>query len=89
MISSQHVFDLHDLEDDHLESTSNFDLESLTGNHLDSFNDNGSLTNSITESKEGLTLESILNEEDDFETDELVKSFQASIKLKEPNEETK
>lgn len=87
MSSSQQVFDLNDLEDDPLELTSNFDLESLTGNHLDS--ENGSLTNSIYENKNTLTLESILNEDDDIETDELVKSFQASIKLKEPDNELK
>lgn len=78
----QQVFDLNDLEDDLLESASQFDLESVTG---ESPNDTANSTTDLS-SEAALTLESILNEEeDDFDTDELLKSFQTSVKLANNN----
>ncbi len=75
----QHTLDLNDLENDLLETTSNFDLESLNA-YEEASHHSGEIpitNNNIIEP----TLESILNEDDDdFETNQLLKSFQVSYK---------
>ena len=76
MSENQLIFDLNDLENDLLESTSNFDLESLSGledGYMASSNSSEKGSN-----RKVPTLESILNEEDDdFNGDEILRSFQA------------
>ena len=74
-----HSLDLNDLENDLLETTSNFDLESLNAFEQASHH-SGESTTTINNIEP--TLESILNEndDDDFDSHEFLKSFQASCK---------
>jgi hypothetical protein len=74
-LQQQHqVFDLNDLEDDLLESASHFDLDSIAG-ELQS--DTANSTTDMS-SEAPMTLEAILNEDDDeFDSEELLRSFQA------------
>jgi len=74
--NQKHTFDLNDLENDLLETTSNFDLESLNA-YEEASNHSGETTSTINNNEP--TLESILNEkDDDFDDHELLKSFQTS-----------
>ena len=73
------TFDLNGLEDDLLETSSNFDLNSLAASN-EAFGSETDSINQLNFSQHPLTLESILNEEDDFENDQIIRDYQSSLK---------